>query len=70
MKENWGKEGMPPVWVEVLDKKIIKNNNGLSIERSWIKGDHPHLGKLHNGWQGNETIVDRLLISYRKILVK
>lgn len=59
--ENWGKPGMPPIFVRVLDRQVLEQSESGTFKREivYIKGYHPHLGKLHNGWSGAETIVER-----------
>ena len=58
-KENWGEHGMPPIMVEVLHREILADNNSSYKEKVYIKGHKIHLGVLHQGWQGEETIVMR-----------
>lgn len=56
-KENWGSPGMPPYYVDVLDRQPL----GEFSEKVYIRGRHLNLGKPHQGWQGDETIVSRVL---------
>jgi hypothetical protein len=51
MKENFSQPPMPPKYHNVLNSEILVDEH------------HPHLGKLHKGWSGDETIVFR---EYRK----
>ena len=53
--ENWAKSpGLPPFEVDVLSRKPL----GCE-EIVWVKGTLPHLGILHKGWSGDETIIFR-----------
>ena len=61
-RENWGLQGMPPIYFEVLDRHILSKNKGFERQLMWIKGHHPHLGKLHYGWSGPETIVEKSIV--------
>jgi hypothetical protein len=57
-RENFGTPGMPPIWYDVLHRQT-EQKRGVTIEVTWVSGFHPHLGKLHHGWSGPETIVRR-----------
>ncbi len=59
--ENWGKYGMPPQIITVLDRQIVGDYPSSTTYKVYILGYHPHLGKLHRGWQGQETIVDEIV---------
>lgn len=63
--ENWGKKGMPPIHINVLDRQIIKGSDTSEIQIIFIEGSHPHLGKLHRGWYGEETIVIKKVFQKR-----
>lgn len=62
--ENWSRPGMPPRFVDVVGRETLTDAGTFKRERVWIRGAHPHLGKLHpRGWSGFETIVEREIIS-------
>lgn len=60
MKENWGKEGMPPVFHEVLSKRTIYKSKDYQVDEYVIEGWWAHLGRLFKGLTGNETKVTKV----------
>ena len=62
MKENWGRPGMPPIWVDVLDRQVVRSGKSMEHQVIYVRGHHQHLGKLHQGWSGPETIVERNVV--------
>ena len=67
-RENWGLQGMPPIYIEVLDRHILRKSNAFESQRMWIRCHHPHLGKLHYGWSGAETIVEKSVVKASRIV--
>jgi hypothetical protein len=63
MKENFSQPPMPPKYHNVLNSEILVDDPEYVLVKSFVEGHHPHLGKLHKGWSGDETIVFR---EYRK----
>lgn len=43
---------------EIIGEEIIEKPGSLSRRRSYLRGWHPELGKLHLGLQGCETLVE------------
>jgi hypothetical protein len=43
---------------EVLGEEVIWQNGPHRRVRRWLRGCHPHLGPLHLGWSGWETVVE------------
>lgn len=62
--ENWGKPGMPALFVRVLDKEVLHETEagGWRLERVIVKGDFPHWGQVVDGWTGKETIIERSVV--------
>lgn len=51
---------MPPRYVDVLYREVKPGMHpDFQSEVVYISGSHPHLGKPHQGWSGQETIVKR-----------
>jgi len=46
---------------EILDEQIV-GNGPIVVKRRWLRGAHPHLGKLHIGYTGIETIQETEVI--------
>jgi len=44
--------------LEMVGEQILYSNGSLSRVRRWIKGQHPHLGKIIYGLTGWETEVE------------
>jgi hypothetical protein len=47
--------------VEVLHQEVSPKGSLLHVKR-WLKGVHPHLGKITWGLTGLETLVEKDLI--------
>ena len=63
MKENWNRTpGMPPRYVEVLDRQVLFESPNVKQEQIYIEGSHPHLGHPQAGWSGCETVVTKMFI--------
>lgn len=54
---------LPAQYPEILDEQILAQNGSYRKVKQYLKGWHPDLGKLHMGWQGKETIIERDVIS-------
>lgn len=52
--------------IEVLDEHIIEQRGCFKRVRRWLRGTHPHLGKLHHGYTGWETIQEVEVITAMK----
>jgi hypothetical protein len=48
--------------------EIVRRGCFRSVRR-YLAGWHPHLGRLHYGWSGQETIVERDLVSPVRLFV-
>lgn len=46
----------------VLSQETLYEGEGIKRVRQYLQGHHPKLGKLHQGWSGPETIVERDVI--------
>lgn len=46
----------------VLCQETLWEGEGVKRVRQYLQGHHPKLGKLHQGWSGPETIVERDVI--------
>lgn len=42
--------------IEILDEHIIAQHGSFKRVKRWLRGRHPHLGILHMGYTGWETI--------------
>lgn len=60
--ENWAGQDQSPVYVDVLDRQIVARHGSLERQLLYIRGHHNVLGRLHWGWQGAETIVEKDVI--------
>jgi hypothetical protein len=47
---------------QVLGEEVLHEQGSFRRLRQYIAGWHPHLGALHFGWSGQETIVERDVI--------
>jgi hypothetical protein len=47
---------------EVLDQQVLYRQGSYKRVRQVIRGWHPNLGIMTDGWQGKETIVIKDLI--------
>ena len=63
--ENWSHYPYPPKIYEIVGRKVISQTYDYQEERVWIKGHHPHLGKIIKGTTGPETEVHRSVIHGR-----
>jgi len=43
----------------VLCQETLHERDSFRRVRQYLQGHHPKLGKLHDGWSGPETIVER-----------
>lgn len=48
--------------VEIVGEQLLKRHGSLKRVRRYLKGWRPELGALHQGWQGQETIVEEQII--------
>lgn len=48
--------------LELLDEKIIYQNNSFKRVRRWFRGSHPGIGVIINGFTGIETLVEQDVI--------
>ncbi len=48
---------------EVLDEQVLYQQGAYKRVRQYLRGWYPKLGVLHMGWQGQETIVERDVIT-------
>lgn len=53
--------------LQILGERILRQSNGIKIVQRYIKGWHPHLGQLHWGLQGPETIVETTVVSLQHL---
>ena len=47
----------------IVGEEILHEHGCYKRIRQYLSGWHPHLGVLHFGWSGRETIVERDVIS-------
>lgn len=47
---------------ELLSEQILSQQGSYQRVKRYFRGWHPELGKLHYGWQGKETIVEKGVI--------
>ena len=45
---------------EILDRKIVSQEGPFVRVRTWLEGRHPGGVVIKNGWNGEETVVDRV----------
>lgn len=50
--------------MRILDEQVLYSNGKYKRVRRWLEGKHPHLGKLHHGWTGWETIQEVDVIEF------
>ena len=67
--ENWAHDNRSVENVDVLDRQVSKKFGSLEHQVIYIRGHHPHLGRLHWGWSGEETIVEKDVIKPVKIFM-
>jgi len=69
-KENWGTPGMPPQYFDVLDRWVICHSpdGEQRTEYIWIRGKHPHFGRVIERYQGTETFVEKYVNGTERIL--
>ena len=48
--------------MEILFEEVIRQHGAYRCVRQYIAGHHPHLGRLHNGWRGPETVVEKCFV--------
>jgi hypothetical protein len=48
--------------LRVLGEEILHEQGSFRRLRQYVAGWHPHLGTLHFGWSGRETIIERDVI--------
>lgn len=49
--------------LQILDERIIEEQGSFKRVRWFIQGHHPELGRLHFGWSGKETIIEKDVIT-------
>lgn len=50
---------IPAKYPGILDEQILYQKGSFKRVRQYLRGWHPELGKLHMGWQGRETVVEK-----------
>ncbi len=48
--------------MHILSEQITYERGTFRCIRQYLAGHHPHLGRLHHGWSGPETIVERCFV--------
>ncbi len=54
---------LPELPPRILGEEILYQQGGFKRVRRYLAGYHPHLGALHFGWAGLETIQETDVIS-------
>ena len=49
--------------MEIIGREVLYENRSFRRVRDYVSGHHPELGILHNGWSGDETIIERDVIT-------
>ena len=45
--------------LDILSEVTIHEGQGVKRVRQYVHGSYPKLGKLHEGWSGHETIIEK-----------
>lgn len=53
--------------IEILDEHVLYQNGCFKRVRRWLRGKHPTLGVLHQGYTGWETIQEVDVISAMQV---
>lgn len=53
---------------EVLDTTVISQVGPVRHVIQWVRGWHPELGKLHWGKQGQETVIEKDILTPLKVI--
>lgn len=63
--ENSQHPSTPVEYPEILDEQILAQNGSFKRVKRYLRGWHPDLpnARLHMGWQGRETIVEKDVIT-------
>lgn len=57
-----GVETLTITGAEVVGVEVVKEGSFVTV-RQYLAGNHEHLGCLHNGWSGVETIRERTFVT-------
>ena len=47
----------------ILSQEVLVDRGSLKRVRQYASGHHPLLGKLHEGWSGPETIIEKDVVA-------
>ncbi len=42
--------------IELIEEVVLHRDGPFARVRRYYKGRHPHLGYIHDGWSGEETV--------------
>lgn len=51
-----GVETLTITGAQVVGVEVVREGSFVTVRR-YLVGNHEHLGRLHKGWSGDETIV-------------
>ena len=51
----------------ILSQEVLLDRGTFKRVRQYISGHHPLLGKLHEGWTGAETVIERDIVRAHKV---
>ena len=55
--------------LEMVHEEIIYSNGSFLHVRRWVKGKHPHLGKILYGFTGWETEITKSVVKPKHLFV-